>query len=410
MSNIASTAMQKTATSPKAGPMGPQERAFNTGTLNLLDEARNVVENAVQQGQELNPEIYRMLGMDPQYEDHSKELADSQAQFDAASKQMEEAQTTMSQLKGIPRGKRTPQQQKQFQQLKKQIPAFQRSLETARNAHGRLATMPKTITGFNRLDAENIPSQSPFSAENPLYKIQRVEAENAQNMLTGGMPVDPTLLHSFDTAESKLRAQLASRYGPDYENSSVGQMALQNFARNKNESIATWRNNMAQQYATAAFSQAGSQQSLLQNLIGMYREPGTMSANLGTQLENIGIGRQGEESQMLAEREAERGMQQSTVSGVPVAALAAQGLAGLMTTPYTSGGQQTTLGGQAIRAGAQGLSTAYNALTSGGAGAAGTGAAYNAGAAGAAATGGEVAGAEGGMSAAGVGEGMSALL
>src|SRR5438046_1718310 len=207
MSNIGSSAItaatsHKTRT-PAAGPPGAKAQVFAGGTRNLLDEARNVVENATQQGQELNPMIYQMLGMEPQFEDHSEDLKASQGEFDAAQKQWDEANKTFTQLKGIPKGKRTPEQRKQFRQLKPQMKGLQQALGAARDAHGRLATMPKTITGFSRLEPENIPPTSPFSAQNPLYQIQRTQAELAQKSFAGGA-VDPTLVHQYDVAESQL--------------------------------------------------------------------------------------------------------------------------------------------------------------------------------------------------------------
>src|SRR5207253_9329160 len=232
----------------------------------------------------------QMLGMEPQFEDHSADLQASQAEFDAAQKQWDEANKTFTQLKGIPKGKRTPEQRKQFRQLKPQMKGLQQALGVARDAHGRLATMPKTITGFSRLDPEHIPPTSPFSAQNPLYQIQRTQAERAQKSLAGGA-VDPTLVHQYDVAESQLRAKLAARYGPDYENSSVGQMALQNFERTKNEQFATWNFNAAQAYANQAFSEAGAQQGLLGNLMSLYREPSTAEAGCGANLSNLGQGR-----------------------------------------------------------------------------------------------------------------------
>src|SRR5262249_44528958 len=127
-----------------------RQSQFASGTLNLLDEARSLVENATQQGQELNPQIYQMLGLDPQYEDFSGDVKASQDEYNSAQSQLDEAQKTLSQLQGIPGGKRSPAQRKQLRQLKKQMPALQKSMENARDVQGRAATMPKRITGFNR--------------------------------------------------------------------------------------------------------------------------------------------------------------------------------------------------------------------------------------------------------------------
>jgi hypothetical protein len=339
MSNIGSSALaamtQHGTRTPAALPAGKPEQMFQAGTRNLLDEARNVVENATQQGQQLNPMIYQMLGMDPQYEDHSADLQSAQAEMDAAQKQFDQATQTVNQLRGIPAGKRTPAQRKQLRQLTKGMPQLQQSLERAKDAHGNLATMPKTITGFNRLDPSQIPSNSPFSAANPLYQIQQTEATRAQQAMAGGIAVDPTLVHQYTQAEAQLRAQLAARYGPDYENSSVGQMALQSFNTQRSNAFATWNYNTAQQYATQAYNQAGQQQSLMANLIGLYREPGTYEANMGAQLSNLGGAREAESSQNLANRAAGQGLVTNLTQSNPMGLIGAGvGAAGsLLTSP-----------------------------------------------------------------------------
>jgi len=261
-----------------------RQSQFASGTLNLLDEARNLVENATQQGQELNPQIYAMLGLDPQYTDHSAELGKASDEFNAAQSQMDEAQKTLDSLQGIPKNKRSPAQRQQLRQLKKQIPSLTKSLEAARDAHGRLATMPKEITGFNRLDPSQIPSQSPFSQQNPLFQIAHTEAERAQQALEGGIAVDPLLVHQWTQGEASLRAQLAQRLGPDYENTSMGQMALQDFDRRKSESFANWNYQKQQEYAGAAFQQAGQQQALAGGLIGLMREPAQTEMGEGAAL------------------------------------------------------------------------------------------------------------------------------
>src|SRR6266850_7298061 len=94
--------------------LSPGQRQFDTGTMNLLNEARGVVENAIGQGQELNPEIYKMLGLNPKYEDHSADLESSRGEMEAAQKQMDEANKQIGTIKAIPAGKRSPEQKKQL--------------------------------------------------------------------------------------------------------------------------------------------------------------------------------------------------------------------------------------------------------------------------------------------------------
>jgi hypothetical protein len=379
MSNSVSTAQQgkrDTTQTPHVPPLPARQQQFQTGTLNLLDEARNVVENSVRQGQELNPMIYQMLGLDPQYEDHSQDIQGAQSEFDAAQKQLSEAQDTQASLNGIPKGKRTPAQRKQLRQIRKQIPQLNKALESSRDALGRLQTMPKTITGFNRLDPANIPKESPFSSANPLNQAQATESQRLNQYLQGG-EVDPTLKHQYDSMESALRAKLAQRYGPDFENTSVGQMALQNFSRQKNEAFATWNQQMVEKYNDLAFQGQANLQNLLSNRIAMLREPGQASAAMGANLSNLAGNRISQESlnnQMVLGR---AGVTVNSINPVTMGSVAG-GVGSALMTPYDAQGH--TLGGLAVRGGEK----AYGALSNwlgGGGGAAAGGAAAGAGAA-----------------------------
>src|ERR1051326_911990 len=267
MSNIGSTALSSSKQNVQRHPegilkIGPRQRAFNVGTMNMLDEARSVVENAVGQGQEINPLVYQMLGLQPQYEDHSADLQSAQGELDTAQKQYDEAQKTLDNIRAIPGGKRSPAQRKQARQLKKTMPAMLKNIETAKEAFGHLQTQPKVITGLTKMDPSQIPADSPFSAANPLHHAQATEAERLNQNLAGG-EVDPTLKHQYGVAEDQLRASLAQRFGPDYESSSVGQMALSNFNRQKNEAFATWNQQQVEKYNNLAFQGAANLQSLV---------------------------------------------------------------------------------------------------------------------------------------------------
>jgi prefoldin subunit 5 len=349
MSNIGSSAMQTAKAKGQSTPHVPaasaKQQKFQQGTMGMLDEARSVIENAVGQGSELNPMIYQMLGLSPQYEDHTADLQGAQGAMDAAQKQYDEAQKTVDTIRGIPKGKRTPEQRKQFNQLKKQIPSLQKALGSANDALGKMQTMPKTITGLSRLDPSQIPANSPFSSQNPLNQAQAAEAGRLNDYLKGG-EVDPTLKHQYDQAESALRTKLAQRFGPDYESSSVGQMALQNFTRQKNEAFATWNEQQVQKYNDLAFQGQANLQSLLGGQIGLMREPSHDQANMGGALANDAQQRLQQEQIVNQMRLGRAGVSTSTSNFSPAGAIGSglQGLSQLMTTPYDS--QGSTLAGK----------------------------------------------------------------
>jgi hypothetical protein len=283
---------------------GARQQQFRQGTMNMLDEARGVVENAVGQGQELNPLIYQMLGLQPQYEDHSADLQSAQGELDTSQKQLDEANKTIANLRAIPAGRRSPAQRKQLRMLNKQRPNMLKSLQTAQDSFGRLQTMPKTITGLSRMDPSQIPANSPFSAANPLNQLQSSEAQRALQYTQAGSgapgatgqsaAIDPTLVHKWSVAEDQLRASLTQRFGPDYESSSVGQMALSNLNRQKNESFATWNQQLQEKYSNEAFTNAANLNALLGQNINLMREPSTAASGYGALLSNLGGARETE--------------------------------------------------------------------------------------------------------------------
>jgi hypothetical protein len=342
--NAGTSGKSDTSKTPHVPGAAPAQQQFQRGTMGMLDDARQMAENAAGQGMQLNPMIYQMLGINPQFEDHSADLQSSQQEMDAAQQQFDEAQKHFDQLKGIPQGKRSKQQKQQIRQLKKQMPQMTKALADAKNQFQQVQTMPKTITGFNRMDPNQIDKSSPFSAQNPLNQAQATETSRLNQYLQGG-EVDPTLKHQYDAAEQQLRAQLTQRFGPDFESSSVGQMALQNFSRQKNEAFATWNQQQVQKYNDLAFQGQANLQQLLAGQIGLMREPTGNQMNSATQLTNDAQTRLQEEQIKNQMRLGRAGVTVNTASGNPLA-LAGGGLQGigqLLKTPYNQQGD--TLGG-----------------------------------------------------------------
>lgn len=319
MSNSVSTAQQMkqdTERTPHVPKPGARQQAFKTGTMGMLDDARQVIENAVGQGMQLNPIIYQMLGLNPQMEDHSADLQASQQEMDAAQGQYDEAKKQFDMLQGIPKGKRSKEQKQQFRQLKKGMAAMEKSLADTKNSFDRLQTMPKTITGFERMDPNAIPKDSPFSAMNPLNQAQATESQRLNEYLQGG-EVDPTLKHQYTAAEQQLRGKLAARFGPDYESTSVGQMALQNFSRQRNEAFATWNQAQVEKYNALAFQGQANLQQLLANQIGLMREPSHDQMNAGGAMSNAAQTRLQEQQLDLQARAARAGVSVNTTQANP---------------------------------------------------------------------------------------------
>jgi hypothetical protein len=314
------------------------------GTRNMLEDARRVAENAVGQGMQLNPLIYQLLGLSPTMTDNSADLAAAQQEYNDTQSQFNAAQSQLDNLKALPKGKRSKDQKKQLRQLKKGMPKMQAALENSQSRFNQLQTMPNQITGFTRMDPSQIDKSSPFSSLNPLNQAQATEAERLNQYLAGG-EVDPTLKQQYAAGEQALRAQLTQRFGPDFESSSVGQMALQNFLRQKNEAFATWNQQQVQKYNDLAFQGQANLQALLSNQIGMYREPSTSQMGSAVNLSNLAGQRISQQQANLQERAARAGQTITTTGGNPVGMIAggAGALGQLLKTPYDDQGR--TLGG-----------------------------------------------------------------
>jgi hypothetical protein len=396
MSNIGSSALQTSKQDTQTHPAGippptVKQSQFNRGTMNMLDQARAVVQNAVGQGQELSPLIYQMLGLQPEVEDHTAELSAAGEQLNAAQQQYNEARETMSTIRGIPPRKRSREQRKQLRQLTKQAPAMEKSLGDAKTAYGQLETMPKRITGLTPMDPNAIPAESPFSAQNPLNQAQATQAKRLNEYMAGG-EVDPTLKHQYDSAEQALRAKLSQRFGPDYEASTVGQMALSNFSRQKNEAFATWNQQQVEKYNSLAFTGAANLQNLLAGRIGLLEHPEQAATGRGNALANAAQLRLQQQQIDNQYRLGLGGVATSTAGFAPLGT-AAGGLGTLLTTPYNKQGDTLSGAvGSGVQQGWQGLkggaSDLYNWATgAGAAGASAGGAAAADAAAGAAAAG-----------------------
>jgi len=388
MSNIGSTALQTSkqeqTRTPEAGLPSAAQRGFMSGTRNMLEDARRVAENAIGQGAQLNPIIYQMLGLKPTMVDNSADLGAAREEYNAARDQFNSAQSQLDQLKALPKGKRSKQQKKQIRQLKKGLKQMQLSAENAEARYNELQTMPNQITGFEQMDPSEIDASSPFSSQNPLNQAQATQASRLNEYLAGG-EVDPTLKQQWTSAEQALRAQLTQRFGPDYESTSVGQMALQNFSRDRNEAFATWNQQQVERYNNMAFGGAANLQQLLAGQIGLMREPGQAQMAGAANLSNLAPARLQQEQSNLQERAARQGMTINTTGSSPIG-LVGSGLGALgqlATTPYNQQGD--TLAGrltgsnmaqpETIGVPSYGQAAATNALSNWAAGAGGTAAA-----------------------------------
>lgn len=277
---------------------GPQqfEQIFNRGTRDILDEERHVMEDALGQASFMTPELYKVLGYEPVYDDRgvtpdslkalsqkSDELnkallagreqrAASVGQLRDLRKQLREARkagdhTTAQDLKG---------QIKDINQANRDFDAKAVSLRTeagvAQQALSDAQSQPMRIVGFNKLDRPIDPTGSPGG----LYQMAfDLENESLVRALKGEEPVDGTLKTHWDQQEQQLRARLRAQLGPDYETSTAGSQALAVFDTQRNNAFATFNQDLVQRMSAETDARATN----LSNLRGALMQQMMFPAN-----------------------------------------------------------------------------------------------------------------------------------
>jgi hypothetical protein len=266
-----------------AGYVGPglRERLFNRGTQDIMESERAILDDALAQGKELEPEMYKALGLEPVY-DRPEDPELSQLSQALAGKQtrLNEIRTERAALQSQ-RGKGRKGRQKQLRKLtreanrlNKEIPAFQSEVES-RGAVGR------KVVGFKPLGGVADPTGSAgnaFGATLDQFNLHLADA------LAGKEPLDPTLKESFNERERVLRERLRRQMGPDYETSTAGSQALANFDRERSEAYAQYNRQSIEGFSRLAESRATSLQALTSGRLKNLAFPATFRSALAGEL------------------------------------------------------------------------------------------------------------------------------
>lgn len=267
---------------PTMKGMAPWERIFNRGTADMNDEERRVMEDALSQANFMQPEMYKLLGYEPIYDDKSDPAAMKQLgdQADALRRQQQEGKTTIeSNRVSI---KETRQQLKQLkgkknkakrQELKQSIREMHAEIKTAKQSDGPLQkeaaaaqqqlsdmqTTPRRVIGIKKLDHPADPTSSNGDLYQMAFDLQNQALVRA---LKGEEPVDATLRHAWDEKEKETRERLRRQLGPDYETSTAGADALSLFDRQRNDAFSTYNTQMVAQLSQETENRATSLSNL----------------------------------------------------------------------------------------------------------------------------------------------------
>jgi len=247
------------------GPTLPEtplwEKMFNRGTGDLLDEEKGMMNDALAQANFLQPEMYKLLGFEPVYDERQnadiKGLSDKS---DAIKKQLGDSQELLAKIQATkgPKNKKALAREAGFKNiadLKRTKDGLLRQQELADRQLGDAQSLPRRVVGMKKLDQPADPTQSGGDLYRMAFDLQNQTLVRA---LKGEEPVDATLKTHWDEQESQLRERLRRTLGPDYESSSAGQQALANFDREKGESFQQFNSELIKSFSAETESRAKS--------------------------------------------------------------------------------------------------------------------------------------------------------
>lgn len=259
------------------------ERLLGRGVRDILGEERRGIEEAISQGYQIQPEIYRALGFEPEYASRDGEIAPLVSQRDQLKSQLArlESRFTAGQGEGKkPLGKgKTPKDKpgmKRMNKLRKEIAVLDGQI-------GDLQTQPGPLVGLKKVGHAD-PTDSEGGAFRTAFDL---ENEALTRALRGEEALDPTLVRSLDEEESKLREQLRRQMGPDFESSTAGSRALTEFSKRKGEALATYNREVIGQYSGLTESRAKALSGLTSERIQQLGAPSASTSALASGLGGV---------------------------------------------------------------------------------------------------------------------------
>lgn len=313
---------------PKMQGMAPWERIFNRGTADINDEERRVMEDSLAQANFMQPEMYKVLGYEPIYDDRGatpenlKALGDK---VDELNNRMTEGKETQaenklkieenrkkirdlrSQARKLKGKKNRDERQglidqigdlrsdiqdmrQESKQTKQDFGPLQQEAAAAQKGLSDAETLPRRVIGVKKLDHPADPTQSGGDLYRMAFDLQN---ESLVRALKGEEPVDATLRHAWDEREQTLRERLRRQLGPDYETSTPGEQALANFDRERGESFSQYNTQITAQLSAETESRATSLSNLTSQRMQQLMYPSSVQAAHALQLGQVASDRLG---------------------------------------------------------------------------------------------------------------------
>lgn len=262
------------------------ERLLGRGARDILGEERRTLEDAISQGYQIQPEVYRALGYEPEYADRSGEIAPLVTQRDNLKAQLAAAESKHIAQQG--KGKRPHKKgespanapaNRRLNHLRKQVAVLDSQISD-------LQTQPGPLTGLKKI-GPNDPTDSQGGAFRTAFDL---ENEALTRALRGEEALDPTLLRAQQEDEEKTREQLRRQMGPDFESSTPGIRALAEMNKRHAEEKATYNRQVIEGYSGLTENRAAALSNLTGQRIEQLSYPARAQQNLAAGLGDVNEG------------------------------------------------------------------------------------------------------------------------
>lgn len=250
------------------------EQLFNRGTVDVLNNERALMQDALAQARFVQPEMYKALGFEPIY-DKSNEgaIAASGEKRDSIRAALDANREARIQTKGKPTKKK---------RLAREADRLNRELTVAERQLGEAQAVGPRVVGLRQ--SEERPD--PTGSKDNLFQVATdLQNQTLVRALKGEEPIDATLKTEYEERERTLRDRLRNSLGSDYESSTAGQSALSNFAREKAESFQRFNSETVRSFSDITNARAGLTSNLtgarLEQLLGPARAQAGFAQALG---------------------------------------------------------------------------------------------------------------------------------
>ena len=285
------------------------EHLLNRGLYDVLNTERAVIDDAIAQGNFLQPEMYRALGLEPIYDTtEDPGVADLADQVNSLRDRVNARADIKTRLNAVkdddtlsPKEKRE-QARKLKKELKKATPKhanrLRKELARAESTLERAQVVGRRVIGVKPI-GEFDPSGSAGGAFREALDLQ---SQSLVRALKGEEPIDPTLKSAFEERERTLHEQLRRQFGTDFIANPAARQVMSNFDREKAEAFVQFNREQIESMSALSERRAAALSDLTGSRLTQLQAP--VAAALGRA---TGLGKYlGDALSVIQDQRAER--------------------------------------------------------------------------------------------------------